>query len=547
MSSSLPAQESTLLLVLNELRRTNERLEAHEAQIATLLQQQQGATAVAAPIAPRLPCDQLRLNRRLVIACYMHDYQEVVRLLDQGADLNAQVYFGDEIWKDGSDWKVACDADTRDDSPFSDGDYDPPYGFYTPLLAALEHLLKQFDHSFQVAKVLILLGADVKVRLEDKRTPIMLAAEHADELLFDLLCQKDAILNGVDIISKNSLHHACTRNLYGQHIYSQRCSSNRFQIVKKLLSAGLDVNALAPNDSNLHQQKDLYTPLMLAAMHGHLSIVNLLLQSNAEIDLVGGKHRTALHVACKACNDECISALVRGNANVNALNEIGTDDANKVIESTPLRMGCSDRLNPQTIKLLLDHGADVEACNADGNTALHLANGERWGSSYPNAAYPRTIALPAEVTHELLKARARPNKPNKDGETALHKSATYGDVDACKLLVSYGGDLYAKDKDGRTPIDCYGTKQSFIAMNIHPRTLTPALTAAQKAAHLLDLSGARHVHVASPLLIALLSSRWLIPPCVQDPSNAPQTVPGAGARRAVLSNRDLIKLVTVWL
>ena len=206
-------------------------------------------------------------------------------------------------------------------------------------------------------------------------------------------------------------------------------------------------------------------------------------------------------------------------------------------------------MSVKTIKLLLDHGADPNAANVDGSTALIFASGERTGFAkrtyFDNGPYD--LSTPAQVLSILLAARARHKACNTNGETALHKSATFGDVDACKVLLSYGANLFAKDKEGRTPLDLYATKQSFVNRDRHsPRV--PALTPTEKAAHVAALFEARREYLAAPFVEALRSGRILIAPCAQDPRGAvPRTVRNTVVGHAVLSNRDLVKAITEWL
>ena len=37
----------------------------------------------------------------------------------------------------------------------------------------------------------------------------------------------------------------------------------------------------------------------------------------------------------------------------------------------------------------------------------------------------------------------------------------YGDLEACKLLISHGADLYLKDTKGKSPLSQYGEKTNY--------------------------------------------------------------------------------------
>jgi len=88
------------------------------------------------------------------------------------------------------------------------------------------------------------------------------------------------------------------------------------------------------------------------------------------------------------------------------------------------------------VELLLAAGADVDAKNNYGWTALHYA-----------AAYGH-----ADVVELLLEAGADIKAKNNSGGTALHYAAAYGHADVVELLVSAGANVNAQDKDGWTAL-----------------------------------------------------------------------------------------------
>ncbi len=58
----------------------------------------------------------------------------------------------------------------------------------------------------------------------------------------------------------------------------------------------------------------------------------------------------------------------------------------------------------------------------------------------------------ARVTETLLEAGANPNARDKDGATALMKSANYGYEEAIRLLIEHKADVNLKDNNGRTAL-----------------------------------------------------------------------------------------------
>jgi ankyrin repeat protein len=111
---------------------------------------------------------------------------------------------------------------------------------------------------------------------------------------------------------------------------------------------------------------------------------------------------------------------------------------------------------------LLQEGADVNAAEVDGTTALHWAvsrddlksvelligAGAHVKTANRYGVAPLTIACSdagAVVVERLLKAGADPNTALPEGETAVMTAARAGKVDVIKLLYAAGADLNRKE------------------------------------------------------------------------------------------------------
>lgn len=87
--------------------------------------------------------------------------------------------------------------------------------------------------------------------------------------------------------------------------------------------------------------------------------------------------------------------------------------------------------NIDSVKALLENGADVNIKASDGRTPLHAA-----------AAKGNTECLKL-----LLEKKANVTIQSKNGETALHLAAQKGNVECAKLLIDSGIDLSSDKKD----------------------------------------------------------------------------------------------------
>uniref|UniRef100_A0A8C6K2T2 Uncharacterized protein n=1 Tax=Melopsittacus undulatus TaxID=13146 RepID=A0A8C6K2T2_MELUD len=136
------------------------------------------------------------------------------------------------------------------------------------------------------------------------------------------------------------------------------CQCSKCGPVQKKFSK-ISANGLEVNVSN----KDGFTPLHMAALHGHSELVSLLLKHGASISAKNAKQAVPLHLACQKGHFQVVKCLMDYNAEQNKKDIYG---------NTPLIYAC---LNGQyeTTALLLQHGASVNLSNAKGNTALHEA------------------------------------------------------------------------------------------------------------------------------------------------------------------------------
>jgi ankyrin repeat protein len=90
----------------------------------------------------------------------------------------------------------------------------------------------------------------------------------------------------------------------------------------------------------------------------------------------------------------------------------------------------------EAARVLLDHGADVNARNVEGNTPLYIAAHD---------------SLP-EFFNVLVEKGAKINVGNKFGYTPLRAACKLGDANAAAYFVSKGADVNIKDRKGDTPL-----------------------------------------------------------------------------------------------
>ena len=102
------------------------------------------------------------------------------------------------------------------------------------------------------------------------------------------------------------------------------------------------------------------SPLMMAALQGHLALATKMVQKGAYVNKTGW---SPLHYAASNGHVEVIKFLLENHAYIDAESPNG---------STPLMMA-SMYGNPQSVKLLLQEGADPLLKNQIGLTALQFA------------------------------------------------------------------------------------------------------------------------------------------------------------------------------
>jgi ankyrin repeat protein len=102
------------------------------------------------------------------------------------------------------------------------------------------------------------------------------------------------------------------------------------------------------------------------------------------------------------------------------------------------------------MRLLLEHGADPNIKTYEGSTALMAAAGVNFVVAQ---TYTRSEAEYLEAANLCLEKGADVNAVNNQGFTAMHGATNRGFDKMVQLLADHGAKLDVKDKQGRTPMD----------------------------------------------------------------------------------------------
>ena len=209
-------------------------------------------------------------------------------------------------------------------------------------------------------------------------------------------------------------------------VYAAR--ANDLDSVKALLDAGADVNQLTAYG---------WSPLLVATQNRYYKLSAYLIERGADVNLPNKGGWTPLYLA--------------------------TDNRNIESGDYPVRMPDMDHLD--FIKLLLDHGANVNARMKD-STETRTVFTNQWLDENGATAFLRASQSGDVVLMKLfLEHRADPKIPTVLGVTALQVAAGIGWVEgityewspeatlqAVKMLIDLGLDVNAQADTGRTAL-----------------------------------------------------------------------------------------------
>jgi ankyrin repeat protein len=193
--------------------------------------------------------------------------------------------------------------------------------------------------------------------------------------------------------------------------------ANDVSAVDGFIAAGID--------PNVKDEETGGVALIWAATHDESDIVKVLLRGGANVNAKDMGGYTALLRALEKKNDAIAELLLaQPNLDVNAQGFSG------MTALTWYVWGGKE----QTVKSLLERGANPNLADADGDTPLH------------GAAQRGNVKL----LQMLLAAGANPNAKNKVGGTALMWAAVSGQEEAARVLIEKGTDVSLKDETGMT-------------------------------------------------------------------------------------------------
>ena len=231
-----------------------------------------------------------------------------------------------------------------------------------------------------------------------------------------MLLNHGADVNVENIEGKTPLHQAFVPGLY---------SEASFGIVQLLLECGADANTRDYHESPLH----------LASLNRHFESVRELLDHGANVNAKDSQGQTPLHQALST------GSFIEdaGFEVVQLLLERGADANTREGHEFPLHLASYNQ-HLGSVRVLLDHGANVNAKDSQGQTPLHQA---LTGSFIEDASFGVV---------QLLLERGADANTREGHESPLHLASYNQDLESVRALLDSGANVDAKDSQGRTPL-----------------------------------------------------------------------------------------------
>jgi len=212
------------------------------------------------------------------------------------------------------------------------------------------------------------------------------------------------------------------------------CKKGDEESAHLLLNAGANANA----------QRSGETALLWSVRKGFVNIAARLLEGGADPNSRGGEFmETCLCWAAEMGNMEMTNVLLQFHADTNLQDDHGDSPLHEAAQQGYFnrKNNCANKnySSENTIQLsgmLINAGANVDAVNNDGDTALHYA--AKRGDT--------------DLAAFLMDRGAKADVLDKDGDTPLHWASQRGDRPMAKLLCERGADVNMLNEAAESPL-----------------------------------------------------------------------------------------------
>eukprot|EP00794_Sanderia_malayensis_P015336 gene15336-16913_t len=211
------------------------------------------------------------------------------------------------------------------------------------------------------------------------------------------------------------------------------CSRGHTKCTEILIKSGAHVNV---------RTAEGMTPLHFAAYNGHIGCMQILLKANANVHATTRFGCTALHQAAFFSRLQCAELIINCGGGIDTQENWGL---------TPLSVAAQKGDSKMLILLLAKNASTSIHEKLDGKTSLQISI----ENNHPDCAAA------------LLDGGADPNARDLKGRTALHYALAGSDAERLvRLLLEYGADPSIKNTEHKSPLE-------ILSLQSRDRRLTP--------------------------------------------------------------------------